>query len=297
MLPRGFEARSPRPDDLDEVSALVTLCELADLGEKIITKEDLRAGWAQPNFELARDAIVVMNEGRIVARAETFRTRAEVSIHPEVRSRGIGTWLLRWTEDRGRVKGESKVRQTLLDRATEAGAMLRSNGYETGYSSWVLEIALTEEPSSPELPADVLIREFVQGQDDRQVYRVIEDSFNEWPDREPASFEEWSALVLLRSDFDPGLTKVAVEKGEIVGACVGLDYPDEGGWIQQLAVTASHRRRGIARALLQTAFHTSWERGEQTCGLSTDSRTGALGLYQRAGMHVTTTATNFVKNL
>jgi mycothiol synthase len=117
----GYEARPPRPDELDEISTLVTLCELADLGEKMITREDIRSLWAQPNFELARDAVVILDQRRIVARADTFRTRVEMSIHPEVRGRGIGTWLLRWSEDRGRAKGDGKVRQTLLDRATEAG--------------------------------------------------------------------------------------------------------------------------------------------------------------------------------
>ncbi|MEA2505549.1 MAG: hypothetical protein QOH48_167 [Actinomycetota bacterium] len=47
---------------------------------------------------------------------------------------------------------------------------------------------------------------------------------------------------------------------------MGLDYPDEGGWIQQLAVAASHRKRGIARALLQTAFHASWDEKSTRAG-------------------------------
>jgi mycothiol synthase len=297
MLPAGHTSRSPEPEDLDDIAALVTACELADLDETMLTREDIRVGWAQPNLDLSRDAILILHEGRIVARAETFRTRAEVSIHPNVRGRGLGTWLLEWVEERGRVKGETQARQSLLDRATGAAAMLRSHGYEAVHTSWILEIALEQEPPEPALPAGVSIRDFVPGQDDQKVYRVIDDAFNEWPDREPEAFEDWAAEIVLRSDFDPGLLKVAVEDGAIVGACVGLDYPDEGGWIQQLAVRASHRNRGIARALLETAFQTSWKRGERTCGVSTDSRTGALGLYEHAGMHVKTTATTYRKSL
>jgi GNAT superfamily N-acetyltransferase len=242
------------------------LCELADLGEKMITREDIRSLWAQPNFELARDAVVILDQRRIVARADTFRTRVEMSIHPEVRGRGIGTWLLRWSEDRGRAKGDGKVRQTLLDRATEAGAMLRANGYEPGYLSWVLEIALVEEPPSPELPAGVAIREFVPGKDDRQVYRVIERLVQRMAGPRADLLRgvggSRASAVGFRSRLDHGRGG----KGATVGACVGLDYPDEGGWIQQLAVAASHRKRGIARALLQTAFHASWDEKSTRAG-------------------------------
>jgi mycothiol synthase len=102
-------------------------------------------------------------------------------------------------------------------------------------------------------------------------------------------------MITRRHDFDPELLDVAVEGDRIVGACVRLNYEGEGGWIQQLAVRASHRHRGIAGALVQSAFCASWERGQRTCGVSTDSRTGALGLYERAGMEVRKTAKNFVK--
>jgi mycothiol synthase len=297
VLPSGFSSRPPVPHDLDEVADLVSAAELADLGEAMATKDDIAATWAQPNFDLASNALIIETGGRIVAAAETFRTRAEVNIHPAMRGLGLGSWLLHWIEERGRANGESRTRQTKLDRDVQAAAMLRQHGYEVGYLSWVLEIAFEEKPSEPRPPEGILIRAFVPGQDDREVHRVIEDAFNEWPNREPTAFEDWQAMIPLRQDFDPGLLDVAVEGDRIVGACVGLDYPGEGGWIQQLAVQASHRRRGIARALIQRAFCTAWERGKRTCGVSTDSRTGALGLYERAGMDVKMTATNFMKEL
>jgi GNAT superfamily N-acetyltransferase len=285
------------PDDLDQVADLASAAELADLGESLVTKEDIAAAWAQPNLDLGRDATVIEAGGRIVAAAETFRTRADVSIHPEVRGLGLGTWVLEWIEARGRAKGEPRTRQTKLDRDVRAAAMLRQHGYEIGYVSWILEIPLDEKPAEPQPPDGVVIRHFIPGQDDREVHRVIEDAFNEWPYREATAFEDWQAMVPHRQGFDPTLLDVAVEGSRIVGACVGLDYEGEGGWIQQLAVRASHRRRGIARALLQSAFRTAWARGQRTCGVSTDSRTGALGLYERVGMKVKTTATNFVKEL
>jgi len=52
-------------------------------------------------------------------------------------------------------------------------------------------------------------------------------------------------------------------------------------------VHPDHRGRGLARALLVDSFEVARLRGAQRSELSTDSRTGALGLYLRVGMDVT----------
>ncbi len=49
------------------------------------------------------------------------------------------------------------------------------------------------------------------------------------------------------------------------------------------------RGRGRSRALLADSFEVARARGARRSELSTDSRTGALGLYQRVGMEVTST--------
>ena len=210
-----------------------------------------------------------------MATAETYRMRAEVYVHPDFRGLGLGTWLLGWVEARGRAKHEPKTRQPILDKDTSSAQMLRSHGYSPGHTSWIFEIAFEKRPAAPRLPNGITIRRFVPGEDERAVYQVVEDAFNGWPDRPPTAFEDWRAAALMRPDFDPSLLLIATEDEEIVGVCLGLNYPDEGGWVQQLAVKASHRNRGVARALLQTAFRTAWDRGQRTCGLSTDSRHGS----------------------
>jgi GNAT superfamily N-acetyltransferase len=223
--------------------------------------------------------------------------RAEVHVHPDFRGLGLGTLLLGWVEARGRAKHEPKTRQPIVDKDTGSAEMLRLHGYTMGHVGWIFEIAFDERPAEARLPRGVAIRGFLPGQDERAVYQVVEDAFNGWPDRQPMAFEDWRAAVLLRPEFDPRLLHIALEGTQIVGVCLGLDYPDEGGWVQQLAVKASHRNRGIAKALLQRAFCTTWDRGQKTCGLFTDSRTGARGLYERVGMHARMTTTSYEKDL
>jgi len=128
---------------------------------------------------------------------------------------------------------------------------------------------------------------------------VIENAFNEWPNRDPATFEDWAALTIERPSFAPWQMILAAEQdtGDIVGVSFMLDYEAEGGWVQQVATRASHRHQGIARAMLVRAFQAFWDQGERVVGLNTDSRTGALGMYEKVGMHVKRSYTNRAKDL
>jgi mycothiol synthase len=204
---------------------------------------------------------------------------------------------MRWTEDRSRALGRTTVGQTLADTERGAVTLLQRNGYGYGHTSWMLAIEMERRPDEPELPDGLSMRTFEPGVDDETTYRVVEDAFNEWPNREPASFDEWAALTIRREDFEPDLLQLAIDGDQVVGVAFSIDYPGSEGWVQQVAVAATHRHRGIARALLQRAFAISWDRGDRVCGLSTDSRTGALGLYEKVGMKVIRSYTNYAKEL
>ena len=62
--------------------------------------------------------------------------------------------------------------------------------------------------------------------------------------------------------------------------------------MDRLAVRRDQRGRGLATALLADSFARAREHGATRSGLSTDSRTGALGLYERVGMEATQTWVN-----
>ena len=55
-----------------------------------------------------------------------------------------------------------------------------------------------------------------------------------------------------------------------------------------LGVVPARRRRGLAQALLQRVFSEFASRGYKRVGLGVDAEnpTGAVRLYERAGMHV-----------
>ena len=58
------------------------------------------------------------------------------------------------------------------------------------------------------------------------------------------------------------------------------------GYVDQLAVRRDRRGLGLARALLVDAFALARDHGATASELSTDTRTGALGLYEKVGMEV-----------
>ncbi len=77
--------------------------------------------------------------------------------------------------------------------------------------------------------------------------------------------------------------------GQVVGTALVIMYGDPAteAFIDRLAVRRDHRRRGLGQALLVDAFARGRAHGATRSALSTDSRTGALSLYQRVGMEVT----------
>jgi mycothiol synthase len=296
-LPEGLRWRPAEPEDAPAVFELFAACEAVVQAQPDIQLEDILGDWRRPSFDLAADAVVVLEGDRIVAEAELFMgRRGEAAVHPDEGGRGIGTALLAWMERRSRATGGTLVGQTVPDANTEAAELFRANGYEPMWRSWVLSIALDGTPPEPQLPDGYAFRPYEVGSDDREVYEVVERAFSEWPDREPYPYEDWRAVTVDMESFDPALQIVIVRDGKIVGTANLIDAGEE-GWVHQLAVAREHRNLGLGRAMLLRAFELFHARGRASVGLSTDSRTGALGLYEHVGMQVVRSYTHHARRL
>jgi GNAT superfamily N-acetyltransferase len=301
-LPAGYAVRPHVPDDAPAVLALVEAAEKVDAGEPAIELEDIQGAWARPSFDLATESIGVFrlgadgSEQQLVASADVFKgRRAEAGVHPDHRGRGLGTWLVGWVEDCARAKGSKLVGQSVpADSSPER--FLRDRGYHQMWTSWVLQVPGDRTIVPQPLPDGYTLREFVPG-DERTAYQLIEDAFNEWPDRDPTTFEDWASNIVLRPGFEPWQLRFAVDP---TGTPVGVAFTILAGataYVDQLAVRADQRGRGLARALLVDAFERGRAHGGTVSELSTDSRTGALGLYERVGMVVTQTWRHWATSL
>ena len=289
----GLKARAATRSDIAAITALVAACEMANDGVAEVHPTDI-----EHDFDLAGDGGVIVVEGpdQLVAWATVADRRGHVDVHPAWRGRGLGSALLAWTEAQARASGAREMRQVVTNADTEAHRLFERSGYHVHHTSWILEMRLDNAPPAVSVPPGITIREY-QASDAKASYQLIEDAFNEWPDREPTVFAKWSALVLEHKAFAPHLSRLAFDGDELVGVALCDDYEGQDeGWVQQLATKATHRHRGIARALLQASFAAYHATGRRMVGLSTDSRTGALTLYERIGMRVRRTYTSWAKD-
>jgi mycothiol synthase len=289
-----FDVRPHVRDDVDTVANLIAAVERSVLGRVHIQRADIESLWSTDTFTPELDGVAILEAGRMVAAAQLYGSKADVHVHPDATGRRLGQWLRAWTEARARVRGETRVGQTVPDANRAAVSLLTVSGYVPAYASWVLRTDHSERPPDPCPPEGVRIRAFRPGDEDH-TYRVIEDAFAEWPGRSPNSFERWRALTIGREDFVPNNFLIAEQRGVIVGAALLLE--DGEIWVDKLAVHRDLRNRGIARALLAAAFVRSFELGYATTGTSTDSRTGALTLYQKLGMTVRERYTHYALDL
>jgi ribosomal protein S18 acetylase RimI-like enzyme len=171
--------------------------------------------------------------------------------------------------------------------------LLEQLGFRVRWTSWVLK--LPEGASIPErdLPEGYVVRA-VEPDELRAVHDVLEDAFLEWSERDREPFEDFAAATSGRPGFEPWNLRVAVDPtGDVVGVALVL-VSDNGttGYVDRLAVRRDQRNRGLAQALLVDSFARAREHGTTTSELSTDSRTGALALYERVGMVATSTWVN-----
>ncbi len=297
-LPAGFTARHAVVDDVELITALIAACETTDDGVAEIDPSDVRFVFERTDNDPENTTLVFSGDDP-VAWADFYYDHAEACVHPGWRGVGLGSALMAWTEARARKTGQrGRVRQTVTDANVGAAELFRSKSYSPSHTSWILQIRFEgSPPEEPSVPEGISLRAYSDA-DARAVHRLIDDAFCEWPGREPEPFDVWVPFVVGHGSFSAELSRLAFDGDELVGAALSIDYSgvDE-GWVQQLATRASHRHRGIARALLQSVFAAFYAQGKPACGLSTDSRTGALSLYEKVGMHVRRSYTGWSKAL
>ena len=190
--------------------------------------------------------------------------------------------------DAGRPR-EARARRSSACRCREGSPgdrLLESLGYHVRWTSWVLELPPGAAIPHRDAPDGYTVRE-ARPEEYEACWTVTEDAFLEWSERERDSFEDWASNVTKRPGFEPWNLRVAVDPdGEVVGVAV-IHKNDDYGYVDKLATRKDQRGKGLAQCLLIDAFEASRGHGCTRSELSTDSRTGALTLYEKVGMQPT----------
>ena len=287
-LPAGLTTRPLEKTDAHAVFVLMAAQEQEDIGEVAIEEADIVSDWAKPSHDLGARSVGVFEGDTLVAYAELMGAdRADTSVLPSHRGRGIGTWLAHWLQDLGRRRGSTVIGMP-VPQGSPGDVLLEHLGYRVRWTSWVLKLPEGATIPDRDLPDGYVVRT-AEPDELRAAHDVLEWSVR---DREP--FEDFAAATTGRPGFEPWNLRVALDPaGEVVGVSLVL-VSDNGttGYVDRLAVRRDQRNRGLAQALLVDSFARAREHGTTTSELSTDSRTGALSLYERVGMVPTSTWVN-----
>jgi ribosomal protein S18 acetylase RimI-like enzyme len=140
------------------------------------------------------------------------------------------------------------------------------------------------------------------------VYRADNEAFRDHFGFVEAPFEEGFArfkhFMTDYEGFDPTLWFLAMDgrSAEIAGfsLCRPNSYEDPDlGFVNVLGVRRPWRKRGLGLALLHHSFGEFYRRGKRKAGLGVDAEnlTGALRLYEKAGMHIHTAFDLYAKEI
>jgi mycothiol synthase len=287
-LPEGLSYRALAHDDAQAVFDVAAAQERADIGKVEIELADIVSDWGRPSWDIATSSVGVLDGARIVAYAELVGYgRTDAAVHPDYRERGIGTALADWLRRSARALGWSECGAP-VPQGSAGDVLLEELGYHVRWTSWVLSLPPGAEIAPRPLPEGYAIRA-ADPSEYPAVHEVVEDAFLEWSDRDRQSYEDFEASVMGRPGFEPWTLRVVVDPGGvIVGSAwvIMSPEPEMEAYVQSLAVRRDQRNRGLAQALLVDAFARGREHGAVASSLSTDTRTGALGLYQKVGMVV-----------
>lgn len=300
-LPPPLTTRPLTRADARAVFLLMAAAEAAVLGEAEIEEADIVADWQRPGFVVEDAAVGVVDPTRpsgseLVGYAEVGPGgRCDAAVAPDRLGEGVGTWLAAWLRERGRALGLDEIGMP-VPQGSPGDRLLAALGWRVRWTSWVLALPAGREVSAPTLPPSYAVRQ-ARPDEHRALHAVVDDAFSEWGGRRPEDYADFEATVLRRPGAAPWNLRVVTHDGEVVAAVVvhpaqaGEGGPPE-AYVARLAVRADHRGRGLAQALLADAFAVGRRHGCGTATLSTDSRTGALSLYEHVGMVVTATWVN-----
>jgi mycothiol synthase len=309
-LPAGFIARGANLDDVESAMALFNRWSHAVIGrDEFADKESIRDEWQSPGVDLAEDIRhIFAPNGELVGHIEVF-TNADPLVRPELWGRidpdyedlGIGTWMIHWAEGRA-LRALSNTtsglrfapRVGIYRQAKKAKKLFEELGYQHIRSLYHMLIEMDAPVPEPEFPEGITFRTYDPATDAEAVYCAENDAFRDHFGHVEQSFEE--GLKRWKHDreyegYDPTLYFLAMDGDEIAGMnlCRPCSYYDaDRGWVRSLGVRRPWRKRGLGLALLRHAFNEFYRRGKRKVGLGVDAQnlTGALRLYEGAGMHV-----------
>ena len=310
-LPAGYTVRGATLEDHKIAFDLLNIHSMRLNGcVDLLDPELLRIDWLNDGFNPETDIRMVFAEdGTLAAFIECWQTQEPPVhpwifgvVHPDHWGRGLGSHLVTWAEERAHaaldkcapdLRVAPRIGTVAHNRA--AVELFTGLGWTHLRSFYRMVTDLDNKPEVPPAPEGITIRPFDPETEVEAVYRTMWDAFQDHfgvivPPYEKG-LAEFKHNFIEEPGYDPRFWFVAMDGDEMAGICIcrRIDAEDpECGWVNELGVRRPWRKRGLGYALLKHAFAAFYADGRKRAGLGVDSQnlTGALRLYERAGMHV-----------
>jgi ribosomal protein S18 acetylase RimI-like enzyme len=302
---RPTALRPVTPADFAALHALIRGIEEHDRLPVALTLEELEEWRSDPHLDLAADTRVLELDGRLVSWGRLwFRPSGEKEeraylfggVDGAHRGRGFGRTMLAWQVERANA----------LFRAqrNDLPKWIRAQAYEEQEADHRLyarmgfsQIRVNDEllrpidplPAPEEVPGIAIVPwDAGRSEEARRAERRV---------RRPLGFDP-DGLRRLELRSRPArhparsLLPRPRHHGGVVGVCRNGEFPgDEAvtgrrdGWILTVSVVRSHRKRGIASALLVASLAAFQRAGftHSALGVDSENPTGAYGVYERLG--------------
>ncbi len=272
------------------------------------TADTVRLDLTADVIDVTRDVVLVELDGRLVAMTAVPReVRAGVptydlwgKVTPDLRRRGIGTWLLAWSIDqvRRRVETEDPHGPVMLgahagEEEAGARALYEAAGLQPVRHFFLMRREHLDEVALLPLPDGIEMRP-VRPEQHRAIYDAGTEAFQDhWEPHDHG--EEGFRQTYDQPDTNTDLWAVAWDGDQVVGVVETWIWSEENrrlnvrrGWLEKISVRRPWRKRGVARALTAAAMIKLREAGmdEAMLGVDAQNPSGALGLYEGLGFTV-----------
>jgi mycothiol synthase len=301
--PPGFSSRPARIDDRDAIAELVNEVNVTETGVAWTTPDEIADGLMSPGHRPGDDVVLVADDGSLAGYLTVTVDDPLTMIHqlafvrPDLWGRGLSTFLLRLGEAHARERFDDEPAASVhlrVARWTQIAAavpLFESLRYRPARIYHQMRIELDDGSDDAVVPDGIEIRTFRRGRDERAVHRALVEAFEDHWGASFGPFDVWlhGQIDGAGANFDPGFWFLALDGDEVVGVAYCRDStpsdPDA-AHVDDLGVRRAWRGRGIARALLLTAFGEARRRRIGAMDLAVDSEnwTGATRLDESVGM-------------
>jgi mycothiol synthase len=252
------------------------------------TAAELDETWRAPEVKFPDDVFVAETNGSLVGYADVIPFGDTAWMDVRATDPAAYKPLLEASIARAHEHAKPHIRAWANEKDDESIAAHEEMAFRAFRHSFRMEIELAGDLPQPTWAEGYAVRSY-RDEDAPAIHRAQMDSFADTWGFTEEPFEPWQHWMM-GERFQPENWFLVETGGDVaaIALCRVSDTEADLGWVDILGVLPAHRRRGLAIGLLRFVFRHFAGKGMKRVGLGVDAEnpTGAVRLYERAGMHV-----------